>query len=173
MRIIDLGCGAWKKIPGSTGLDIVKGSCTDIQWDMDKMPWPIPDGSYDLAVCNEAVEHLADIRGFLNETRRILDVNGILVLTTNNEDSLINAVFHTYRFKGHKSLQNTGSLKHYVSQYFHILSFFMLPYDRQPQPDLRVRNDLRFMLTVLPRRILHSLLPEFLQERMVVVAMKY
>jgi SAM-dependent methyltransferase len=45
---------------------------------------PNPDGSFDLVVAFEVIEHLADWRAFLTEARRVLAPNGQLAVSTPN-----------------------------------------------------------------------------------------
>jgi len=49
-------------------------------------------GSFDVIVMKDTLEHIADPRGLLNETRRILKNNGIICITTPDIDSLISRV---------------------------------------------------------------------------------
>lgn len=51
-------------------------SCTDL---------PLPDGSIDLVVAFEVVEHLADWQRFLSEVRRVLVPTGRLIISTPNK----------------------------------------------------------------------------------------
>jgi len=46
---------------------------------------PHADGSFNLVVAFEVIEHLADWRGFLREARRVLTPNGQLVVSTPNK----------------------------------------------------------------------------------------
>ena len=45
-------------------------------------PLPFADGSFDLVVCTEAIEHVHDLQLFLSEVRRVLEPRGRLALTT-------------------------------------------------------------------------------------------
>ena len=45
-------------------------------------PLPFPDGSFDLAVCTETLEHVRDVQLLLSEVRRVLGPGGRLALTT-------------------------------------------------------------------------------------------
>ena len=46
---------------------------------------PFPDGSFDLAVAFEVIEHLMDFRRFLAECARVLDPAGLLIASTPNK----------------------------------------------------------------------------------------
>jgi ubiquinone/menaquinone biosynthesis C-methylase UbiE len=46
------------------------------------MPLPFADGSFDLVVCTETIEHVRDLQLLLSETRRVLEPGGRLAVTT-------------------------------------------------------------------------------------------
>jgi SAM-dependent methyltransferase len=165
MKILDLGCGD-RKFSGSIGVDFDKNCNPDVLWDLNKTPYPFDDNSFDMIVTTEVLEHLKDPRAFIGEIKRILNENGILILTTNNKDSLINRLFHTYEVKNHVSLQSIDSLRKIVFSEFKIIEFRCLAFNNQE------RTDLKYRFFAKLRTILHILLPQALQERMVIVAMK-
>jgi ubiquinone/menaquinone biosynthesis C-methylase UbiE len=45
-------------------------------------PLPFPDGSFDLVVCTEVLEHVRDVQLLLSEVRRVLEPRGRLAVTT-------------------------------------------------------------------------------------------
>jgi SAM-dependent methyltransferase len=45
-------------------------------------PLPFPDGSFDLVLCAETLEHVRDVQLLLSESRRVLDSGGRLAVTT-------------------------------------------------------------------------------------------
>lgn len=47
---------------------------------------PLPDGSIDLVVAFEVIEHVADWQGFLREARRVLAPAGQLIISTPNKE---------------------------------------------------------------------------------------
>ena len=54
-------------------------------------PLPFPDGSFDLVVCTETLEHVRDVQLFLSEVRRVLEPGGRLAITTPAHGRLIGA----------------------------------------------------------------------------------
>ena len=54
-------------------------------------PFPFADGTFDLVVCTETVEHVRDLQLFLSEVRRVLDPRGRLAVTTPANRRLIPA----------------------------------------------------------------------------------
>lgn len=69
-KVIDIGCGS-RKLPGARGMDRVKDSEADIIHDIEKVPWPLPDSSYDLVFMNHSLEHVDDVLAVLGEVHRI------------------------------------------------------------------------------------------------------
>jgi SAM-dependent methyltransferase len=45
-------------------------------------PLPLPEGSFDLVLCAETLEHVRDVQLLLSEARRVLRPGGTLALTT-------------------------------------------------------------------------------------------
>lgn len=60
-------------------------------FDAEKDKYPFPNGSFDLILCCEVIEHLGlDPMNMIEECNRILKQNGLLLLTTPNATSLRN-----------------------------------------------------------------------------------
>ena len=81
MKILDVGCGAAKK-EGATGIDVSSYPCVDIVYDLNKYPWPIPDSSFDIALCKDVVEHLDNTIGMMEELHRVLKPGGKIIIYT-------------------------------------------------------------------------------------------
>ncbi len=62
-----------------------------VEWDLEQVPYPLPDGAYDGVVLTEVFEHLRDypIRS-LTESARVLRPGGYLFFTTPNAGYLLN-----------------------------------------------------------------------------------
>lgn len=96
-----------------------------------------PDGSFDLAVCFEVVEHVADARRLLAEARRILKPNGILLLSTPNKnvyspgvapERVIMNPFHVQEF-------DADRFRRLIAEYFPTVN--LLGQSRKPDATLR------------------------------------
>ena len=78
-KALDIGCGQ-RKLSGAVGMDIVKESTADVIHDMNIMPWPFKDDSFDLVFMNHVLEHADNIIQMLGQAHRILKTNGRLII---------------------------------------------------------------------------------------------
>jgi hypothetical protein len=59
---LDIGCGQLKQSPAWVGLDLVDyPGVTDIVWDVNFHPWPLPDECVITAVCSHLIEHIPPV----------------------------------------------------------------------------------------------------------------
>lgn len=79
--LLHLGCGN-RPIAGATNHDrTAHAPHVDIAHDLDALPWPFEDASYDQITAHDVMEHLRiDVQGWLDECWRILKPGGALVL---------------------------------------------------------------------------------------------
>jgi len=80
-QILDVGCGS-KKHPGAIGLDISADTDADIVHDLDVFPYPLEDGSFDVILMQDVLEHVAEPMRLADELHRILRPGGRLLLRT-------------------------------------------------------------------------------------------
>lgn len=78
-RALDVGCGS-RKLPGATGMDLLQLPGVDIVHDIDRIPWPVKDSTFDLVFLNHALEHVTDVIAVMNEVHRILKPRGHVVI---------------------------------------------------------------------------------------------
>ncbi len=100
-RFLDLGCasGAWSTRVATTlgarqvvGVDLsTKGLVAaagrgmhPVYASVDGAVLPFADGSLDVVMCDEVIEHIVDTDGLLDEIHRVLHADGMLVLSTPN-----------------------------------------------------------------------------------------
>ncbi|MBI1975578.1 MAG: class I SAM-dependent methyltransferase [Candidatus Vogelbacteria bacterium] len=76
---LDVGCGS-RKLPGSIGMDIVRGSHADVVHDMNIAPWPFADNAFDVVLMNHVLEHSDNVLAVLGEAHRVLVPGGRLVI---------------------------------------------------------------------------------------------
>ncbi len=87
LRVLDIGCGAKPYLPlaapyASTyvGIDAVDGPWVDRVGTAEDIP--CEDGSVDLVLCTQVLEHVQDPRRSLAEIRRVLAPGGVVLLST-------------------------------------------------------------------------------------------
>ncbi|HTW42861.1 MAG TPA: methyltransferase domain-containing protein [Solirubrobacteraceae bacterium] len=68
--VLDVGCGA-SKLPGAVGLDISPDTAADIVHDLDELPYPIADASFDQIVLQDVLEHVREPIRVFEELHRI------------------------------------------------------------------------------------------------------
>ena len=68
--ILDVGCGR-NKIPNATGLDKNAATDADVLHDLDSLPYPFPDDSFDTVVVRHVLEHVEAPLDVLAELHRI------------------------------------------------------------------------------------------------------
>jgi len=69
-RILDVGCGK-TKFPVAVGIDVRSNVSADIQHDLDQLPWPFEDNTFDLVLVRHTLEHLRDVVATVKELYRI------------------------------------------------------------------------------------------------------
>ena len=99
--IVDVGCGTGNLLPfvrerfaRYVGSDVVRynGLPADAEFhplDLDTGRLPLPDGSADVAVAVEVIEHLENPRALVRELTRLVRPGGWVVVTTPNQLSLL------------------------------------------------------------------------------------
>lgn len=117
LRILDVGCGKglflrdfvgalrsrWKLDASRiTGLDLVRSpddlfaEISDrfefVQHDTDGNPLPFSDGSFDFICCNHVLEHVFETEKLVREFRRVLDGDGLCLISVPNLAAWINRV---------------------------------------------------------------------------------
>lgn len=80
---LDVGCGRAKNA-GFTGMDRRKLPGVDIVHDAEVTPWPLDDESCGVVVMSHFVEHVKPWRiiGVIDETWRVLEPDGVLLIST-------------------------------------------------------------------------------------------
>lgn len=73
-------------------LDAVKPLTDFFQVDIETDPIPVADGSYDVIVCNQVLEHLKNIDFPITEIHRVLRPGGVLIVSVPNLGALHNVL---------------------------------------------------------------------------------
>lgn len=81
MTTLELGCGV-HPTPGAVHHDRIKHSPhVDLAFDLDNLPWPLPNEAFEKVIALDVMEHLRlEVREWLDECWRILKPGGLLVL---------------------------------------------------------------------------------------------
>ena len=105
-KILDLGCGDGNvtrlyTVKGDVvGVDASENALTQtkkrgikaIQHDLNTLPYPFRQGSFDVIVLTDVLEHLIDPFATLRECKRILRKNGRIIVTVPNHARLGNRI---------------------------------------------------------------------------------
>jgi len=82
----------------------------EIIHDLNTLPWPVKDSSFDCIVAGEIIEHIYNPTYFLRECWRILKDDGIIIITTPSASSITH-------------LTETSNVDFDVRKYCHIHTF--------------------------------------------------
>ncbi len=79
MLRLDLACGQNKR-EGFLGVDVVQLPGVDLVYDLDSYPYPWEDSSVSELHCSHFIEHVSDIKSFMEECYRILSPGGLMTV---------------------------------------------------------------------------------------------
>ena len=85
--ILDLGC-ARRKVPGTVAVDIYPFEGVDIVHDLNIIPWPIADNSFDIINAKHIIEHVESIPDFMHEVHRVAKAGAKIIIETPHFTSL-------------------------------------------------------------------------------------
>jgi SAM-dependent methyltransferase len=86
--ILDIGCGS-AKTPGAVGLDISADTDADIVHNLDELPYPIEDASFDQILMQDVIEHVREPIEVLEELHRIARPGARIQLRTPHFSSIL------------------------------------------------------------------------------------
>ena len=69
-HILHLGAGQ-RKIRGAFTVDINPRTNPSLTWDLNQLPYPLPDDQFDVIVCHHVLEHLDNVLGVMEEIHRV------------------------------------------------------------------------------------------------------
>jgi len=81
VRILDVGCGVIK-FPGSIGIDRLAATKADVLVELDHVPYPFRDQSFDQVRAIHVIEHVGDVIKTMEEFHRLLRPGGRAILET-------------------------------------------------------------------------------------------
>jgi SAM-dependent methyltransferase len=77
-KILEVGSGPNRLFPRSTVLDVRDAGRPDVLHDLNVVPYPLPDSSFDLIVCVHVLEHVDRLVEAIGELHRLLKPGGRL-----------------------------------------------------------------------------------------------
>jgi hypothetical protein len=80
-RTLDVGCGI-NKYPGSIGIDRNRDTRADVLCDLDHIPYPFADNSFDRLRAIHVIEHVADVIRSMEEFHRLVCAGGRVRIET-------------------------------------------------------------------------------------------
>lgn len=80
-RTLDVGCGI-NKYPGAIGIDRNPDCRPDVLCDLDHIPYPFADGSFDQLRAIHVIEHVADVIRSMEEFHRLVRQGGLVRIET-------------------------------------------------------------------------------------------
>lgn len=81
LRTLDVGCGI-RKHPGSIGIDRNPASRADVICDLDHIPYPFANNSFDSLRAIHVIEHLSDVIRAMEEFHRLVRPGGRIRIET-------------------------------------------------------------------------------------------
>lgn len=106
-RILDVGCGR-NKYPGSIGIDRNSQTAADVLCDIDRLPFPLRDSSFDWVRAVHVIEHVSDVIRTVEEFHRVLRPGGhVLIVTPHYTD------FSSFCDPTHRSHLTSFSLRYF------------------------------------------------------------
>ena len=68
--VLEIGCGR-KKTPGAVTVDINPRLQPDVVWDLNQIPYPFQESSFDEILCSHVLEHLENLVRVMEELHRL------------------------------------------------------------------------------------------------------
>jgi SAM-dependent methyltransferase len=80
-KVLEVGCGT-KKDPGVIGIDCIPGPLVDVVHDINVVPWPFKDDTFDEVRLSQIIEHVNDILVVMKEVHRVAKNNARVLIWT-------------------------------------------------------------------------------------------
>src|SRR5437764_5330029 len=81
LRTLDVGCGI-NKYPGAIGIDRNRATKADVLCDLDRIPYPFADNSFDQLRAIHVIEHVSDVIRSMEEFHRLVRPGGRIRIET-------------------------------------------------------------------------------------------
>jgi 2-polyprenyl-3-methyl-5-hydroxy-6-metoxy-1,4-benzoquinol methylase len=145
-KVVDLGCGVGefseillKKGANVVSIDGNKYKLNKLnnffQIDIEHEKIPVEDNSQDVVISTDVIEHLWNTEFFLNEIKRIVKKNGVIIITTPNYNFFLNRFWYivgcfekiVYKSR-HKKFYTYKSIKDELNNHFDIVDENIITY---------------------------------------------
>jgi hypothetical protein len=80
--VLDVGFGLKRAEPGAIGMDWSPESGAEVAWDVNRYPWPLPEGVFERVHMSHIIEHLDDIVRGMREVHRVCRDGAEVLVTT-------------------------------------------------------------------------------------------
>lgn len=81
-RVLSLGSGREDGLEAALKVDRNPSVSPDVVHDLDRVPWPFEDNSFDVIYCRDVIEHLQDVVRAMQEIHRIARPEATVHITT-------------------------------------------------------------------------------------------
>lgn len=78
-KLLDLGCGR-RKLEGALGVDCCADSAADLIWDLNRVPWPLPDNQFTLVRAIDVLEHVENVIACMEEIARVATAQATVII---------------------------------------------------------------------------------------------
>ncbi len=121
---LDIGCGDRKR-NGFTGMDVVSLDGVDVIHDMNEVPWPFEENTFEEIILDDVLEHSKNFLGVLSELYRISKHGCIIKISVPHfsSDNMYSDPTHTIFFSSRSFNYFDKSLKYKHSFYLENVNF--------------------------------------------------
>lgn len=77
VKVLELGCGQKKIVAHSTSVDLNPRSRADVIHDLNRIPYPFANDSFDIVIAEHVLEHLENVIATVEEVHRICRPNAL------------------------------------------------------------------------------------------------
>ena len=107
MRVLDVGCGINKR-PGAIGIDRNPASRADVLCDLNNLPYPFKENSFDRVLAIHVIEHVDDVIASMEEFHRLVRAGGTVRIETPHYTD-----FSSFCDPTHRSHLNSFSFRYF------------------------------------------------------------
>lgn len=111
-QVLEVGSGPNRLFPHSVTLDVNRKCSPDVLHDLNVVPYPLRDRSFDLVVCCHVLEHVEDLVQTIGELHRVLTPDGVLFVEVPYFSSV-----HFFTDPTHRHAFSTRSFDYFVEGY--------------------------------------------------------